>query len=118
MVPTLTCGFVRVKTSLAIAPPQFQAAARSQVRACRVKPLGQKTVELLLGLEPRTSSLPRTRSTAELQQPGRGPIKRVRRIELPTACLEGKRSAIELHPQPLKQKSEVRSQNSAVPSLL
>src|SRR6516162_5183217 len=97
MVPTLTCGFVRVKTSLAIAPPQFQSK-QPGIKSGRAGENRRKTVELLLGIEPRTSSLPRTRSTAELQQPGRGPSKRVRRIELPTACLEGKRSAIELHP--------------------
>ena len=79
--------------------------------------------ELLLGLEPRTSSLPRTRSTTELQQhlsktETRGRVRdirnsffgqtrhseldtleRVRRIELPTTCLEGRCSTFELHPR-------------------
>src|SRR5262245_30127136 len=66
IVPTLTWGLVRVKTSLAIVPPQKQNPASPEAgpwekRSCyRVQTNRRK---LLLGFEPRTSSLPRTRST-------------------------------------------------------
>ena len=42
----------------------------------------QLTVELLMGLEPMASSLPRTRSTTELQQPDPRPSRRIGRIGL------------------------------------
>src|ERR1700730_10667574 len=69
MVPTLTCGLVRAKTSLAIVPPLFQSDAPAASRAGgKVVTVPASSLKLLLGLEPRTSSLPRTRSTTELQQ--------------------------------------------------
>src|SRR5262245_62593533 len=73
IVPTLTCGFVRWKTSLAIVPPRAHLAAHlvAVPRRDRVGDIGWRlSRELLVGVEPTTSSLPRTRSTTELQQPG------------------------------------------------
>src|SRR5579871_4148264 len=68
MVPTLTCGLVLWKTSLAIAPPLFHC--KRPIRGSGTNQGGtvHEPGELLLGVEPRTSSLPRTRSTTELQQ--------------------------------------------------
>jgi hypothetical protein len=70
----LTCGLVLWKISFAIAPPQGHVI--SPCRGC-VARLGTvveqgrgSREELLVGVEPTTSSLPRTRSTTELcQQP-------------------------------------------------
>ena len=56
--------------------------------------------KLLLGVEPRTSSLPRTRSTTELQQQVRYSQLAGEENRTPIACLEGRCSAIELHPRP------------------
>src|SRR6266404_7072522 len=66
MVPTLTCGLVRENTSLAIVPPQVQllyTPNRNSGRRVVTRPQ-----ELLLGVEPRTSSLPMKCSTTELKQ--------------------------------------------------
>ncbi len=68
MVPTLTCGLVREKTSLAIVPPLgFKARAPEAVREPGDNV--RQTKELLLGVEPKTSTLPMWCSTIELQQP-------------------------------------------------
>src|SRR5436190_18585036 len=114
IVPTLTCGLVRANRSLAIVPPRFQ---RHTCRAKLARSKGWcKSVcrELLLGVEPRTSSLPRTRSTTELKQQGchwrlRTPVCKRRQAasggqagegnRTLVACLEGRCSTIELHPQ-------------------
>src|SRR5262249_5182848 len=70
--------------------------------------------ELLVGVEPTTSSLPRTRSTTELQQQDRVPPaqetlptgERAMGIEPTTSCLEGRCSAFELRPHGATHKVE------------
>ena len=58
-----------------------------------------KRQELLMGLEPMTSSLPRTRSTTELQQQRYPQNERAGEGNRTlTTSLEGWSSAIELHP--------------------
>src|SRR5436309_13510006 len=68
IVPTLTCGLVRWKTSFAILISALQNNGPRRIWAGRCDHSVHATTELLLGVEPRTSSLPRTRSTTELKQ--------------------------------------------------
>src|SRR5437016_4023489 len=69
MVPTFTCGLVRSKTPLAIVPPHaVEQHSGPEPRKPDQGVVKRFVTELLLGLEPRTSSLPMKCSTTELQQ--------------------------------------------------
>src|ERR1051325_11468201 len=61
MVPTFTCGFFRSKTPFAMTKTSRSENFKSRRKFHSAK-------QLALGIEPRTSSLPRTRSTPELCQ--------------------------------------------------
>src|SRR5947207_3647714 len=54
IVPTLTCGLVRAKTSLAIVPPQVHCEQPDvSARTTGVRVIHKDIRELLLGLEPK-----------------------------------------------------------------
>src|SRR5581483_1625786 len=108
MVPTLTCGLFRVNTSLAIVPPLQNVALRTRMLG-EIKKRGPVPKKLLLGIEPRTSSLPRTRSTPELQQRtsayalGSPPRRAGEGNRTLVIGLEDRCSTIELHPRGKKE---------------
>src|SRR5437763_17143077 len=90
MVPTLTCGLVRAKTSLAIAPPLFLRSVHRRlgpawISVVDVSPTGirysLRPQSCCWDLNPETSSLPMKCSTIELQQHLHCLPKRVKGIE-------------------------------------
>src|SRR5207248_10057628 len=64
MVPTFTCGFLRSNTPFAMSNLRISWLRESQISNLK----SQISDKLALGIEPRTSTLPRWRSTAELCQ--------------------------------------------------
>src|SRR5690625_988106 len=76
MVPTFTCGFVRSKVAFAIdhhpftRSPALQANAASPLISADLRsPNFLLDLELVDGIEPSTSPLPRECSTTELHEP-------------------------------------------------
>src|SRR4051795_9961620 len=101
--------------------PRRRVDGESNAWDSRVRYLGFRPIrhrELPVGVEPTTSSLPRTRSTTELRQRlpagDRATGERAMGIEPTTSCLEGKSSTVELRPQ-VKDEVAKTPGNSSLP---